>query len=176
MDIFTEYRSDYEDLVEAAWRAYTARPIPSTKGHIRAIGRCISADLYGQLEEEDFRQQLAMLWTDYYAQYVQNKPNSRLRSYLLRRSVWGLRDWLQGIGHETDEIGRYDPATSSWDFSWITTTDLPLTKWEKYLIYLKYGQEKSINEIAEILQKDRKTIRTRLEEIFGQLRSHYGNA
>lgn len=181
MDIFTKYGEEFETLVQTAWRAYTGNFVEGPTGYSRGLSEAIrqipEENLSRGVEEEDLRQQLSLLWVQYFQQFRRNKPRSRLRSYLLRRSIWGLRDWFRWNDPPRisgDEVGEEERCEApEIGFSWILETDLPLTAWEKYLVYLKYGQEKSINEIAQILQKDRKTIRTRLGEIHEHIRRNY---
>lgn len=184
LDIFTKYGEEFETLVRTAWRAYTGIFVESesSPGYSRGLSEAIrvipKTALRRGVEEEDLRQQLSLFWILYHDQFRKNRPRSRLRSYLLRRSIWGLRDWLREndlLRPSDDSLGSTEgrQETPEVNFSWILETDLPLTAWEKYLVYLKYAQEKSINEIAQILQKDRKTIRTRLEEIHEHIRRSY---
>lgn len=138
-------------------------------------------DRIATIDSEDVVQELACIWLKAIQNYNDSKPNCSIRQYLVRMSVWGIRDWLykeanipmSGPLIKQEEEREYPFAL---DLSFLVDGSSQvlfkdLTDYERYLIYLKYHEGKHIFEIAEHLQKDRSVISKQLYAIHDKLRS-----
>lgn len=135
------------------------------------------------IDDSDVVQQLYLIWLKAIKNYRISKPNIRIRRYLIRMSVWGIRDWLQaesniplsGPRKEPEEEQDY-PFTLDLSFLLYGSTYHPLqglTDYERYLIYLKYVEGKHIFAIADHLQRDRGLVSKQLTTIHNKLRSRF---
>lgn len=138
-------------------------------------------DVTTTIEDADIVQELSVIWLKAIKNYKKSKPNCNIRQYLIRMSVWGLRDWLQRESNiqmtapiEEQEEQEEQPFTLDLPFLLYGSIYQPLqalTDYERYLIYLKYVDGKHIFEIAEHLQKDRSIVSKQLYAIHDKLRS-----
>ena len=139
------------------------------------------------LTKEDLNQHLSLLWLSYYKQYTskEKKPEVSLRTYLLRRSIWGIRDWLN---YETNIITEDAYYTKNelvetgfkLDLKFlIEGTDFQLlsvlSPYERYLIFLKFKEEKSILQMSFILQKDRRIVKKHFDLIMQKIKENSTN-
>ena len=127
-----------------------------------------------------------MLWLTYYKQYnlKDKKPETSLRSYILRRSIWGIRDWLKYELSIVTEEFRTEEEESEIGFK----IDLmfllqgaecvllrELSPYERYIIFLKFKEEKSILQMSRILQKDRRVIKNHFDSIILKIKENHSN-
>lgn len=142
-----------------------------------------SLDIIPTIEDDDIVQELSLIWLKAIKNYHKSKPNCNIRQYLIRMSVWGIRDWLQreaniplsGPRKEPEEEQEYPFAL---DLSFLLYGSIyeplqDLTDYERNLIYLKHVEGKHIFEIAEHLQKDRSIISRQLTAVYEKLRSRF---
>jgi len=144
------------------------------------------------IDKEDIGQQLRYLWYQYMESYKGRDKDYLVRDHLLACTPWGMKAWyfqeVVGMSHSNDpevecphlhqttlpvsDLRRYllklDPSFFIQDPPWPLSS---LSPYEKYLIYLQYQAEKSIVEIAYIVQKDRGVVSRQLKQIHKKLRS-----
>ena len=138
------------------------------------------------LTKEELKQHLSLLWLTYYKQYnlKDKKPETSLRSYILRRSIWGIRDWLKYELSIVTEEFRTEEEESEIGFK----IDLmfllqgaecvllrELSPYERYIIFLKFKEEKSILQMSRILQKDRRVIKNHFDSIILKIKENHSN-
>ena len=138
------------------------------------------------LSKKEIRQELFAMWVQFSKEFEENKPKIHLRQYLLRRSIWALRDWISGQCNQQFLPLTFAPGATQEDmtpdFGFILdykflvygTGWYPLcllSPYERYLVFLKFVEEKSIVEISYIVQKDRLTVKKQLDEIIEDFRS-----
>jgi hypothetical protein len=183
-NVLETYRSDFNDLVETSYRAlYSLKPY-SDKTPLITLHRYLSE--YSdktKIEREDLSQQLACLWLKYSADYDARRPAIHIRQYLIRLSVWGLRGWVKRQAHLEklpaafflpEEKKEKDPYFNL-DLKFLTqgTSFYPLSElsaYERYLIFLKFKEKKTILEIAYIVQHADDTVVIQYRDLMRKLR------
>lgn len=134
------------------------------------------------LELSDIKQELRMFWFLFVNKWHETQPEITLRQYILRRSLWALRDWYtwamkpNGYSHERSPVNVTPtfPFELDIDFLILGSDIYPfslLTSYQRYILYLKYKQELSNNEIAHTVIKTKKTIGLEVNKIIRFLRS-----
>lgn len=133
------------------------------------------------VSDDDIKQELYMIWLIGIKNYYISNPKCAVRKYLMRMSVWGLRDWLikeanilmsAPVDENFDEEAEC-PFTLDLSFLLYGSSYPPLqelSNYERYLIYLKHVEDKHIIEIAKHLQKDRDLISKQITAIYNKLR------
>lgn len=119
------------------------------------------------IEPEDIRQDIYIFIIEQYRGYEGRNFNLYLNLSLSRF----VRDKLLSLIREQETINQMDyPITctldilGSFDLSWIfKQPNLPLTDYERYLLYLDLYQCYTINQICDVTYQDRKTIRRDLK-------------
>ena len=169
-NIIDKYYTDFHLLVETAWRAYNHKSLTNRKKYLLEWGnmiRDIPRRNRWKIDRKDIEQQLYLLWVKYHKDYLCDKQVSHIRSYLIRRSMWGLRDWLTlqanvvEKNNPSESFEREDKQMSLLD---IFGGREDLTIYERYILYL-YTNNYTINHISDILGKHRNTISKELEVI-----------
>jgi len=113
-----------------------------------------------------------------------NKPRTSKKAFLIRVSIWKLRDWY------TKEIKLSQPVFMTnylepkeeyhlpfklnLKFLFHGTSFFPLStlsSYERYLIFLRYKENKTLQEIADIVQKQRKVVAKHIKNTIYKLRS-----
>ena len=168
------WRQDFDGLVDVVYYLhYGLRP---------RFGNTYEEELYRKLKSltrhnnfslcrEDIAQQLALVWTQGLANGSKGKGT---RSYILRLSVFGLRDWYRkelramdkGESEYTERTGRQI------GLKWLFYGE-DLTPYERYLIFLRYTQELNILEMSELLKKERHKVSEMLTRAIEKLRRKY---
>lgn len=144
------------------------------------------------IEKEDIRQQLRYLWLKQLESFRGKKKDYLVRDHLLSCTPWGMKTWYyqevigmsQSNDPETECLYPYQTIPSPSDLMeyllklepsfFVQDPPFPfcaLTPYEKYLIYLQYQGEKTIVDIAYIVQKDRGVVSRQLKKIHTKLRS-----
>jgi DNA-directed RNA polymerase specialized sigma24 family protein len=111
--------------------------------------------------------------------YERIKPKASLRSYLIRYGAFGLRDWLWEQQKSPDRE-PYNPNKSYREdrepnLLWLfdsSRDDLTwaLSSYERYLLYLYYGQGLTTREITLLLNTYRKKVQDKLNKALFKLR------
>lgn len=134
------------------------------------------------LEVCDIEQELRLCWVIFVRKYNDRKPEITLRQYLLRRSIWALRDWYKHVQKPSSESHRVGRDSGKQEFPFkldtrflVEGSDLfpftLLTPYQRYILYLKYKENKSISQIAKLVIKTRKTVSLELRRLLKNLRS-----
>lgn len=184
MDLFIKYSDDFRRLVNAVYETYIGYPPEESRKDISRV--IYEADTLARLypysfniEKEDVEQELRLMWLRFYKSYYKNEVHITLRQYLIRRSAWGLRDWLTSQKHTSrgTYLGFFKeerPKISlNLEFLLNGESWLPLTclsAHQRYLIYLKFVEDKDILGIANHLQKDRHVISRQFKETINSIR------
>jgi hypothetical protein len=192
MNVLQRFRNEFEELVSVAYDTYWERDVfPKDKFSI-ALQDAITEILSDRkrtfnLTREDLEQQLALLWLSYYKQYnsKKNKPEASLRSYIIRRSIWGLRDWLRyEVNIVTEEYSISETEDTENEFRIDLTFLLHgmdftllnnLSPYERYIIFLKFKEDKSILQMSHILQKDRRVVKNHFDSIIIKIKENYSD-
>ena len=174
----------FNSLVVTTLYVLAGEPIYPEESHLKWLVKDLSAELKKMnltkyyVATDELQQQLSLIWIESTASYEKNKPSITKRSYLIRMSVWGLRDWLwrelrSRVRDTTPPKGKPE-FTLDLKFLFEGADIAPLTlltSYERYLIFLRYQQDKHIFEMADVIQKDEKTIRHQLKKALNKLRS-----
>lgn len=192
-EAYVNYHEEYNMLVDTMHRAISSRsPVlyleaPWVENFYYTI-----SDIRNESEsdyiitEEEIRAQLSYMWIDFVSQYNERTPNVHIKRYLISRSVWGLRDWYRyqmNICTQDYSPGLTLPATQEEEvdvgfrldvgFLLFGTYFFPLselTPYERYIIFLKYREEKTILEIARIVQKSSSHVKRVLHSTTNKLK------
>lgn len=183
--ILKRYRKDFDELVSTVESAYWYQPQLFSKPHLDYLYSSLTKERNGpKLEPGEIHQELIALWGEFYRKYQESKPEIHIRQYLIRRSVWGLRDWFNSqfkfypaAPPPLDEEETYSHRVGfklDLGFLFYGTRVFPLSilsPYERYLIFLKFKKERTILEIAGIVQKNKETVGFQLHKILKKLRS-----
>lgn len=178
-----KYAYEMEALVEAVVNTCRGEPITHTEWYAKSVAIYIKSfyrdvSYLPMIERAEVEQQLRCMWVEFVKAYKESKPDCHIKQYLLRMSVWGLRDWLM---RESCTL-RALPQEIHWKDSDYFSMSLfvlgphekgafvDLTLFEKYLIALRYIDKKTILEIAKILQQERHTVSRKLNSAVDKIR------
>jgi len=191
MNILERFEYEFNELVNITYDTYwELNPLPREK-FSNILCETLKTSLMGKersfdLSKEDLKQHLSLLWLSYYRQYQSKKPETSLKGYILRRSIWGIRDWLSYEMNIVTEF--YDPDLKEENFDFGFKLDLifllqgsdfnflkGLSPYERYIIFLKFKEEKSILQMSHILQKDRRVIKNHFDSIILKLKENHSD-
>lgn len=136
-------------------------------------------DIQTDWEYVDISQQFLMYFFEADANYALNKPSVSYKSYVTRRTIWGMRDWFVKRSQIINKYPYYyfveekPELILNLDFLLYGTRLYPfseLSPYERYLIFLRFREEKSILKISHIVQHERKIIKAQLDSILDKLR------
>ena len=190
MNVFLKFKKDFNELIETTYNTYWDLPLIPQKNYSTYLHKILkevitdsNSDFY--LNKEDLKQELCTLWLSYQEQFLVKHEKSQLslRSYLIRRSLWDLRDWIK----KNINIISVDPTffieeESEPDFKLdlkflLTGTNYgplkSLCGYERYIIFLKFKEDKSILEMSRILQKDRRVVKKHFDLIIEKIKESY---
>jgi len=183
-----KFNKEFEAIVKLTYCTYHQIPIHPVKKwqvvlcqYVKKVRAKLPKSYL--LEEEDIRQELLLMWLVFIGDWKNNRPNVRLRTYLLRRSLWGIRDWLryQALSvHTPLNLLPSDAADSNQESAFYLdlkfllhgTSFFPLSTlsaYERYLIFLKFKEDRNIIEMSYAVQCDPKTVRKRLHSTITKL-------
>jgi DNA-directed RNA polymerase specialized sigma24 family protein len=186
-EIIDKYQTEFKELVNIVERVHNDKETFGLEGHLKA--------LYEELQEireeypdpfylskVDLKQELYAIWLKLIHRFSTKQPACHIKSYLLRCSVWELRDWYKSqakIVTYTPILLEEDASETEYEFAlnlsflMYGTNYFPLCElsaYERYLIFLKFKEEKNILEIAYTVQKGRNCVARHLNEIYMKLR------
>jgi len=131
---------------------------------------------------EDIKQQIRFIWLTAEKRYKANVNGRSLKDYLIRMTILGMRDYTISLLKQTN-------TTNTSNFSYYIkrpqllldlhfvvngTNTCPfdtLNPYERYLLFLRYNQEKTLAEIAKTVYKRVRTVQLELRFITDKLRS-----
>ena len=189
MNVLERFEYEFNELVDVAYNTYWEGDVLlkekfSVVLHDTLVRSLDTKKRTFQLTKEDLKQHLSLLWLTYYQQYRSKKPETSIKGYLLKRSIWGLRDWLS---YETNIVTEcYNPITPEYESEFkidliflLEGTDYSFLKelspYERYIIFLKFKEEKSILQMSRILQKDRRVVKNHFDSIILKIKENYSN-
>jgi len=178
-----KYRAEFNEIVDTVYKAYRGQALDSYKPYLIVLYNTISQfDPIFPLERGDIHQELFFRWMIFIPKYYEARPAVKLRQYLIRRSIWAMRNWVRSLTKKTPMIQTQTvilPEFRSFvlNLKFLTqgTEVVPfdcLTAYERYLIFLKFKEDRTILEIARAVQKTRKTVKAQLKRVYDKLRSH----
>lgn len=192
MDVFKKLRKDFNELIKITYNTYWNLSVNPQKNYSIYLIKILEEVLEDKertfnLSKEDLKQELRTLWLSYQRQYQINEYESdiTLRSYIIRRSVWDLRDWIKRHVNvvsvdPTLELEQEDENILEFklDLMFLLkgTSYGPLKHlcgYERYIIFLKFKEEKSILEMSKILQKDRRIVKKHFDLIIEKIKESY---
>jgi hypothetical protein len=177
------YRREFNSLARAVYSASLGEePNHKNKYGMVLYDEIKDVPVARSLELEDIKQELRLYWFIFVEKYHQSKPDITLRQYLLRRSIWALRDWYHWVqkpeGPSLIKQGRLIksefPFKLDVKFLINGATLYPfslLTAYQRYILYLRYKEKKTVKEIAKMVVKTRKTVGLELKKVIKFLRS-----
>jgi hypothetical protein len=178
MDELIRYQQDFDNIVTTLQHAYYKQDIafqaPFYKSFYESITTVRNNFVF---DEQDVRQQLRLIWIELIGKYYKTKPQIHIRQYLIKCSAWMLRDWFRHqmlIQSEAPKVFTTTSPPFSLDLSFLLqgTDYFPLSTlnpYERYLLYLQYKENKSVSQIAYIVQHDRATVTNQLNILTNKL-------
>ena len=185
MNSLEKFSEDFDELIEVTYNTYWDLPVIHKKSFSKSLEEIIldipitNRNSFN-LTLNDLRQELSSFWLKYEKQYKNPKENVALRSYLIRRSIWDIRDWLKrqtNIVVTDPFLGVKNDCVAEFKLDLLFLfegTNYPplriLSPYERYIIFLKFKEEKSILQMSKILQKDRRVVKSHFDSIIKKLK------
>jgi hypothetical protein len=176
--MFTKYQDLYNILVDTTWKAYNNKPLTNRPRYLLVWAQKIKElpryNSY-QLELEDVRAQITLLWLCYEEIWKgKTKHNCSFKSYLIKRTLWDVRDWLLQESKivDTDYYcgdGDLPEEESELDIHWLCYGGKNLTHYERYITYLSSAQHLPILKISDIVGRSRNIVAKDLVMAVGKL-------
>lgn len=179
MSIFQKYQKEFREMSDGVFDIYQ-NIYSGTESHLNYLknNTTTQRSIYS-LNREDLNQQLKLIWLELEQQFELNQPKVSLKTYLIRMSTWIIRDWFnhemkilytQNLEPPPEEL----PFNINIQFLYLGSDWYPLsnlTTYERYILYLKYNKEMTIQEIAFKLKRDRGLVGIQLHSILNKIRS-----
>jgi hypothetical protein len=178
---------EFAGLVNCVFALLTQQEIKTKNRLLKAFIRTVqpsilSIDQPRQILKADIHQQLALLWISFKKDFDLKKPDISFKRYMVMRSAWGIRDWLNkelvepvlDLPDNSEEIEL--SMILNTNFLFYGTQEYPfasLNTYQRYLLFLRFYKDMNYNEIAELTHRTPQTIRLKIEEIITTLRSYY---
>lgn len=189
-EFLNKYINDFNSIINITYYSVRACPVVSLKGWRHTLHTYVinTISKYGEilpLSKKEIRQELFLMWIQFSQEFKKYQPKIHIRQYLIRRSVWALRDWINAQCNQqfipVSLVSDKQPKDIQ-DFGFMLdykflvygTGWYPLcllSPYERYLVFLKFVEDKSIMEISYIVQKDRLTVKQQLDGIIKDFRS-----
>lgn len=186
MEEFVRFKKEFKSLVLAVRAASLSQdPININRYALVLYDEIKDIPVTTPLEVEDIEQELKLYWFIFVEKYHQSKPEITLRQYLLRRSIWALRDWYRWSMKPSGTSIQKKYSKEEFPFKLdvhflIRGCDVHpfslLSPYQRYILYLRYKEKKSITKISKLVIKTRKTVSLELRRIIKFLRSEAKNA
>ena len=193
MNILNKFPKDYNEFIDIIYNAYWSLPTIHKEKYSKALESMVLNVLEGRkpsfdLTLEDLKQEMCFFWIKHEKDYMKNKErkNISLRSYIIRRSMWSVRDWLKRHNSivKTDIINKTEDRTAvgfKLNLRFLLEGSnnrllKDLSGYERYIIFLVFKEEKNMVEMSKILQRDRRAIKNHYEKILERIKGNYENA
>ena len=192
MNIVEQFESEFNEFIDVTYKTYWNEDVLPRQNFSSTLHKTLKKSLGNKkrtfdLTKEDLEQHLSLLWLIYEEQYnhKDKKPDATLKTYIIRRSIWGLRDWLSyEINIVTEEYNpRLDEEIEK-EFKLDVLFLLEgsecfllkeLSPYERYIIFLKFKEDKSILQMSYILQKDRRVVKKQFDSIISKIKERHFN-
>ena len=191
MDTFQEFPDLFEDMKYVVFRALFNREDealfepwmetmyePWKFAMFESIRKVKEGWQPNLVDKDDAEQEIRCVWLKCQQADV---SKSDLRKNLIRRTIWGMRDWAKKqaklAGVISCDVSEQEPDLGfTLDLAFLLYgVDLyplsSLTDFERYLLYLRYKEGKTLDEVSKIVHKHHATIQSHLRDIFDKLRS-----
>lgn len=181
---FIKYLSDFNKLCSIVINTLADKDCCERDTYLSQIVSEFNIDHF--IEPDDIVQEIALIWIKSIKNYKETQPDISLRQYLIRMTVWGVRDWLSKEAHiyMKDIITRTSEEKEELSFNIDLSFLLygsqhpslqSLTSYQRYLFYLSFKEDKSILQIAKHLQKDRWIVGIQFSKALERVRSLLNN-
>lgn len=148
-------------------------------GLIRETVMKIGNPIFDDEAMRDVKQEFYLIFLEAERSYDKRKPKATFQSYAARRVAWGMRDYLIRTSKIVTTYPYYyfteekPEFIIDLNFLLYGTGIYPLSElspYERYLIFLRFREDKSILEISTIVQHNWLTVNTRLDAAIDKLR------
>lgn len=177
--IFYKFEKDFNQIADTTYLAYTDKNLPSNTPlylikwaqKIREIPR-LNHFIF---ERGDLIQQMVMLWICYEQVWNTGKHgHTTKKAYIIKRTLWDIRDWLIQEGKVMDRDLEYKPDISEEDdekygMEWLCYGGAGLAPYERYLVYLMSSQHLTVKGIADVVGRSHHTVAKDLSEIISKM-------
>lgn len=183
-----EYKDDFEGIVDLVWLVYKRQEATPRQEHLQKLYCDLTSVEYlypreFTLAREDVSQELAAIWIQQGKRYFEKPARiTPIRQFLLDASIYHIRVWfhreIRCMSHFLpDPYTPFEETVHEFNLDVKFLRDgsnyWPLSKlspYERYLLFLKFKQDKNIVEIAYIVQKHREVVSRQLTKIMAKLR------
>jgi len=178
-----KYIDDFNLLVSVVYDTHQGNPPQSTRGDVKYLVKLVQENSqldYNQfaLEKEEVEANLRCWWVGYVKAYARQKPGIHIRQYIIRRSLFDLRDWYLHEMRIRSSGPIYVPKKAQVyeiDLGYLLTGESTsalsaLTAYERFLIFLKFNRGMNTLRIAKLLQRKRGTVAVQMKETLNKVR------
>ena len=187
MNIFERYEKEFNELVDISYCVIRHRIYP--KNHYLA-DRIVKAILQIKhpkklfIDKDDLRQDIALMWLEYFKKYKNTEHKHGLKNYIIKMSIWKLRDMIKKElrGPRKVSMPELKHATKFkdhiLDFHWLLHGDKEdsplymLGAYERYLIFLYYVCDLSIEDISKRVYKCPQVVSKSIKQLVNKIRSY----
>jgi len=174
-----KYNKEFLRFVEITDKVHRGKYIRILNGYEKTLVdklKAIPRHNKFSLQKEDIYQQLAYIWQRLLTNR-QHKDQGE-RAYLLRLSIFELRDWYQKLMSSLDHDIESEPVIELQDpdFSihWVFFGHLAnMSKLEKYIIFLRFNKGLGIKNISKITHSSLRYVTEVLQSILEYFRRIY---
>ena len=160
MDIFHQYHTEFINLVDALSTIHNRNRTKKLTNYCAAF--CFQLRKLPDIDSfypsrEDISQELYLIWLQLKKQWDKHPSQSTLRSFLIQRSIWALRDWVKLQIRDrkipTDIFSYVEKSVPN--LSWLLSrTDLDITSFEKFILYRYFILGETKEKISEVIDRD----------------------
>lgn len=178
---------DFNEIVDLVWNTYLRRHTNPQKPHLVKLKKELLSSIRRYwntytLDREDIEQELRLLERKYLQSFSKKRRKHTLKEFVLQCCIFGMRTWfhqqLSSVSHGVESPMPVETCVLEFQLDLrflLHGTDYwplcNLSPYERYLIFLRFKEDKSIVEIAYIVQKHREVISKQLRSILNRLRS-----
>lgn len=184
------YPEEFKILCDTAYRITQGARVPYPQSYakmLERISKTVPKRNGFSISKQDIEQQLELIWLEGIVSHRETESKTTLRSYLVRYGAFGLRDWLWGQFKSPDKQPSEGTGEEGFEgdrelsLAWLLcgTKQEPwcrLTPYERYLIFLYYAKELTIDEVSKLSKTGRDKVMDRLKKAKQKLRRVFNEA
>lgn len=176
MEQILEQNKELIDTFVSLARCHGTVLSPKYEWFYRAIPRERIQPILHLVSDDDIRHDIIVFILEQHQKYKGTNFNSYLRMSLglfVRDRLTVLINQFSSSSGQQESYGTMD-LYGSFDLRWVLSDKfLPLTDYERYLLYLDLHKCYTVNEICETVYQDRSTVRHVLAEARQVLKEEY---
>lgn len=180
-----KYQSDFTRLASTVFKVCNNEFYLPATAYQKVLDKYLTTSLSYRsfpyhIEREDIEQELNLIWVKLLDQFYTNKPQCSLRQYLIRCSIWALRDWIDREVTWMQESMDFAPVQNDGyeqiqtDIEFVLLSDGSsifdaLSASERYLLFTIYMGDRTLQEFCDAVAKHPATLRKEAKRIVDKL-------